>query len=153
MHGETLKLEVIGSDSAEIAGLYLDTSVSHIADDDTPARPVSVGRYVGAWVGRLFVGAFLLIEYAPRCVEAHVLLLRSAAKHSRTLGRMCLSLLFGAGAYRVTAYIRDDIIKAANYCKRIGFRLEGTMRDACMVGGKFHGVHVYGMTRADWKEV
>lgn len=152
MHaGPSLTLAPISADADEIVGLYRDPYVARVADDDAPAEPLTSGAYLGAWVDRAFVGAYLLIESAARCVDVHSLLTRAALPYCRLLGRICLDCVFSqSAAYRVTAYVREDLVSALNYCRRLGFVAEGVMRDACRKHGRLMGVHVLGMTRADW---
>jgi len=51
---------------------------------------------------------------------------------------------------RVTAYVVEGLESAANFCLKIGFKNEGTRRDACMKNNKLVGVRILGMTRKDW---
>lgn len=111
-------------------------------------------RYLGAMVGRQVAGVFTLIDFSDLEVEIHVGLLPWAVKHSRELGRACLAHVFAdRDVKRATAYIIEGLDSARNYCLKLGFQPEGFRRDACSKGGRLLGVHVLGITRADWEKL
>lgn len=144
------------TDRTALDALYRDPYIARIGHDHRPASPIHHpdAYYFGAHIGGDLVGAFLVIDSGYIECDMHVLLTRRALPHSRALGRMCLDLIFSNPAIqRVTGYVIEGLEAAKNYGLKIGFKVEGFRRDACMQGGRLLGVHVLGITRNDWKEM
>lgn len=51
--------------------------------------------------------------------------------------------------HRITVTIPDIFFSIKRLMKKIGFTYEGTKREATLIGGKWIGVCVYGITRAE----
>lgn len=142
-------------DQGALAPLFLDPYIARVGHDDRPAAPISHPhvRYLGAYVDGELVGAFMVIESGFVELDLHAMLTRSALKHSRELGRLCLARAFAdERVERVTAYVIEGLTTARNYCLKLGFQFEGIRRNACRQHGRLLGVHILGMTRNDWKE-
>lgn len=142
-------------DQNAIPGIYRSPEFSVIAHDYRPVAPVChpLASYLGAYVGGVLAGVFLLIKFSPPEIEIHALILRRFVTYSRELGRACLDHVFGIpGVMRATAYVLEGLESARNYCLRLGFVQEGFRRDACMKNGRPVGVHVLGVTRQDWEK-
>lgn len=110
-------------------------------------------RYLAAEVDGKLAGVFTLIDFSELEVEIHAALLPWSIRQSRQLGAACLEHVFSdAAVQRATAYIIEGLESARNYCLRLGFTQEGMRRNACMKNGRLFGVHVLGITRADWEK-
>lgn len=109
--------------------------------------------YLGAYVEDRLVGVFVVIDSGFVEVDLHVALKPEAIQHARDLGRACLDHVFtrDQDLARATAYVIEGLESACNYCLKLGFKREGFRRDACMKGGRLVGVHVLGITRAEWE--
>lgn len=142
------------TDAAALAQLYADPYIARVGHDHRAASPIEhpAASYLGAYVDKRLVGAFLVIDSGYIERDVHALLTRAALLHSRALGRLCLAHVFADPAIaRATAYIIEGLEMAKNYCLMLGFEYEGFRRDACMKGGKLVGVHTLGITRNDWE--
>lgn len=106
--------------------------------------------YYGAYVDEALVGVFMAIRHTPEDVEVHAALLREATRHGRALGRLFLSVLWQDEALlRVTAPVLSTLPSAANYCRRLGFEVEGVKRRACRVRGEPVDVVMLGLLRTE----
>lgn len=54
------------------------------------------------------------------------------------------------GLNRVEIHCAVSNTKSAAVPRRLGFELEGTLRDGAFAGGRFHDLHVFGMLKRDW---
>lgn len=135
-----------------LAQVYAEPTIQKVGHDHRPASPVHhpLATYLSAWIGEQFAGAFLSIRQSAVEFELHVLLLPAAVRQARDLGRACLAWAFAQPIQRVTAYVIDGLDSARNYCIRLGFKVEGCRRQACMKNGVARDVHILGMTRQDW---
>lgn len=107
-------------------------------------------RYLAASVDQRLAGFFLVIDHSPIEVELHVVLLPWAAEWSRDLGRACLRHVFrDPDLQRATAQVVEGNHRALNLCRRLGFKHEGTRRNACSRGGLLSDVHMLGITREE----
>ena len=52
--------------------------------------------------------------------------------------------------HRVEIRCATGNARSAAIAKRLGFTLDGTLREAQLVGGRYHDLLVYGMLRQDW---
>jgi hypothetical protein len=140
-------------DKAALERIYTDPWITKVGHDHRPAAPIyhTAARYLGAYVGTTLVGAFLVIESGFIEMDMHALLSQKALPWCRDFGRMCLDFIFGhEHIQRVNAMILEGLESACNYAQKIGFKTEGFKRDSAQVGGKLVGIHMLGMTRADW---
>lgn len=110
-------------------------------------------RYLCAMVDGKVAGVFTLIDFSALEVEVHAGLLPWVVRHSRDLGRACLAHVFAdPEVQRATAHIIEGLESARNYCLKLGFQQEGFRRSACSKDSRLIGVHVLGLTRADWEK-
>lgn len=132
--------------------IYSDPYITKVGHDHRAAAHINhpLVTYLSAWIGNTFAGAFIAIRFSPIEIELHALLKKSTLKHSRSLGLACLEWAFAQPIQRVTAYIIEGLETARNYCLKLGFKHEGTRRNACLQGGIVKDVYVLGMTRLDW---
>ena len=109
--------------------------------------------YLGAYLDGALVGVFTLIESGFVEIDIHAALLPCALPQSRELGRQCLDHIFlrDPDLARATAYVIEGLESAVNFCLKLGFQREGFRRDACMKASRLVGVHVLGITRAEWE--
>lgn len=56
------------------------------------------------------------------------------------------------GLNRVTSYYRVDNLGSETLLKRLGFQVEGTMRQAWFADGRFHDTHTVGVLQTEWLE-
>lgn len=135
--------------------VYSDAYITKVGHDHRPAAPIRhpLVTYLTATVDGNFAGAFMAIQQTSVELELHSLLKKSAVPHSRRLGREFLRWAFESRPIlRVTAYIIEGLESAKNYCLKLGMKLEGFRRDACVQSGHVKGLYILGMTRQDWSQ-
>ena len=142
----------VGITNQHLIEVYSDPYIAKVGHDHRPAAPIHDPQvtYLSAWVGDKFSGAFIAIKQSPVELELHALIKKSALKQSRDLGVDCLAWAFAQPILRVTAYIIEGLESAKNYCLKLGFKVEGCLRSACVQNGMVKDVYVLGMTRKDW---
>jgi len=142
----------LGISQQHLLEVYQDPYIARVGHDHRPAAPIDHpnATYLSAWVGDSFAGAFLVIKQSAVELELHALLKKSALKQSRDLGLACLAWAFAQPILRVTAYIIEGLEAVKNYCLKLGFKLEGCRRNACVQNGVVKDVYVLGMTRQEW---
>ena len=142
----------VGITDQHLAEVYSDPYIKKIGHDHRPAAPIQHpnATYLSTWVDGKFSGAFIAIKASPVELELHALLKKSALKQSRNLLLSCLEWAFAQPILRVTAYIIQGFETAKNYCIKLGFKVEGCRRCACVQNGVIKDVYVLGMTRQDW---
>jgi hypothetical protein len=145
----------IGISEKHLLEVYSDPYITKIGHDHRPASPIQHpnATYLSAWVDGKFSGAFLVIKQSAVELELHALLKKSALKESRNLGMACLAWAFAQPILRVTAYIIEGLEMAKNYCIKLGFKIEGCRRSACVQNGIVKDVYVLGMTRQEWSAI
>jgi ribosomal-protein-serine acetyltransferase len=85
---------------------------------------------IGYWLGREYEGRGIMTD-ACRAVVTH---------------------LFGElDLHRVEIRCAVENAKSAAIAKRLGFALEGTLREAQLAGGRYRDLLVFAMLRQDWK--
>jgi ribosomal-protein-serine acetyltransferase len=84
---------------------------------------------IGYWLGREYEGRGIMTE-ACRAVITH--LFRELELH------------------RVEIRCAAENARSAAIPKRLGFTLEGTLREAQWAGDRYHDLRVFGMLRRDW---
>lgn len=135
-----------------LAEVYSDAYIARIGHDQRPFSPVihPMATYVSAWIDGAFAGAFLAIRATSVEIDMHALLFRRSLRCSRELGRMFIEWCFERPIFRVTAQVIEGLDSALNYCLRVGLKREGFKSAVCTQGGALRGVHILGITRADW---
>ncbi len=84
---------------------------------------------IGYWLGREYEGRGIVTD-ACRAVLTHLF-------HELELHRVEIRCATGNA-------------RSAAIAKRLGFTLDGTLREAQLVGGRYHDLLVFGMLRQDW---
>ena len=84
---------------------------------------------IGYWLGREYEGRGIMTD-ACRAVLTH--LFRELELH------------------RIEIRCAAANLRSAAIAKRLGFTLDGTLREAQFVGGRYHDLLVFGMLRQDW---
>lgn len=138
----------------QLSQIYADPYIERVGHDGRKASPVihPLATYLSAFVGDKFVGAFLAIRFSHIEIECHALLHKSAVHQSRALAKEFLDWAFAQPILRVTAYVIEGLESAKNFCLKVGMRLEGFRRSACLKNGKACGVYVLGITREEWSK-
>ncbi len=54
------------------------------------------------------------------------------------------------GLHRITSYYRDDNLSTRDLVNRLGFKVEGTMRQAWFTDGRYHDMVVVGILQQEW---
>jgi len=145
----------IGISEENLQDIYKDSYISKVAHDNMTFAPVvhPLAFYMSTWVNGVYAGAFLMIRFSKTEMEAHSLLKKEFIKHSRELGKEALEWIFNQeNILRVTTHIPDYLNLAMNYVKKIGFKEEGIKRDATTKDGKITNIHLFGITKKDWRE-
>lgn len=153
--GETMLQVAVteGITKGHLLEVYSDPYITKVGHDQRPAAPVNhpAVTYLSSWIGGDFAGAFMAIRFSDIEMELHAFLKRSSIWHSRELGHAFLAWAFAHPILRVTAYVIEGLESAKNYCLKLGFKVEGRRRHACVQNGAVKDVHVLGMTRQDWR--
>lgn len=142
-----------GITTEHLGQIYADPYITKVGHDHRPAAPIQhpLVTYLSAFVNGKFAGAFIAIQQTAIEIDLHALLKKEFVRYSRMLGAELLRWSFDKKqTMRVTAYIIEGLESAKNYCIKLGFKMEGFRRDACMQDGNLKGVHILGMTRRDW---
>jgi ribosomal-protein-serine acetyltransferase len=85
---------------------------------------------IGYWLGREYEGRGIMTD-ACRAVVTHLF-------HELEL-------------HRVEIRCAVENARSAAIAKRLGFALEGTLREAQLAGGRYRDLLVFGMLRQEWK--
>lgn len=103
-------------------------------------------RYLKASIDGEDCGFFLTRVGMPD-FEAHVCLLPRATLQSRQLGHLFIAWCFSHGAHRLTAPVSSMNRSVVNYCKRLGFEIEGIKKEAINSNGVFYDEFIMGLTK------
>lgn len=143
---------VEGITENHLTEIYSDAYITKVGHDHRPASPIihPNATYLSAFLDGKFVGAFLSIKASPIDFELHSLLKKEAIPHSRELAKKFLDWAFSKPIQRVTALIIEGLEKTKNLCLKLGFKLEGIKRNACLVGGVLKNIYILGMTKEEW---
>ena len=76
--------------------------------------------------------------------------------HSKGYGQeatllLCEYAFMTLNLHRIHLVVHTENVKAIKLYKKIGFKLEGTMREAMYRDGKYADFHVMGLLRNDWE--
>jgi len=106
--------------------------------------------YFGAYVDGDLVGVFMRVRFTATETEVHAALLKRALPHSRELGRLFIDEIFNdPRILRITAHIIGSLGSAINYCRKLGFSIEGERRSACVKNGEVLSVVTLGLLRSE----
>ena len=122
-------LEQFGANNGFAAGIWSGHSFAGVVGTqkiDWLNRRVEIGY----WLGQSFQGQGIVTE-ACRAVVTYA------------LGELELN--------RVAIHCAVGNAKSIAIPKRLGFTLEGTLRQAQLLQGQFHDVFLFGMLKRDWK--
>lgn len=143
-------------DEREIDRILRDPWIAaRLAHDDRAPGHIDhpAVSYFGAWVNGELKGVFICIRVTSCDVEVHAALKREAMPLGRAFGRMLLQRLFAdPRLLRVTAHVLASLPTAVNYCRKLGFSVEGVRRDACLQKTSPVAVITLGCRRADFAE-
>jgi hypothetical protein len=141
-----------GITDKHLAEIYADPYIQKVGHDHRPAAPINhpLVTYLTASVNGKFAGAFIAIQASPIDLEFHSLLKKNFVLHSRNLAKEFLDWAFSKPIERVTALIIEGLETAKNFGLKLGFKLEGIKRNACLVNGELKNVYILGLTRQDW---
>lgn len=84
---------------------------------------------IGYWIGEAFQGKGIVTACARAMVD-HI------------LGELDF--------HRVEIHCAVSNGKSAAVARRLGFQLEGTLREANLAAGRYHDVHIFGMLKQEW---
>lgn len=133
-----------------------DYIIKNIMQDGREFKPIEhpLVTYYSALVDNCFVGCFMHIQFTKYEVELHSLLTKSALAESRELGKLMINKTFeDENVLRITANILGDLKKSINYCKKLGFELEGIKKDCVFKNGIITNIHILGLTREKWSKL
>jgi ribosomal-protein-serine acetyltransferase len=114
------------------------------------------GFAAGIWNGKQLAGTIGVhrIDWLSRRVEIGYWLAREYEGRG-IMTEACRAVLTHLFAelelHRVEIRCAAGNARSAAIPKRLGFTLDGTLREAQLVGGKYHDLLVFGMLRQDWK--
>ena len=135
-------------DLALIDALYHDEWIAQgsLRDGVTlGARDHASIHYLLCHVGERVAGFFAVARLNALDWEAHVCLLKWSIPHARQFGRMAIDWLWRAGAVRIT--VPTVKRSTVNYCRRLGFEVEGVRRQAVSIDGARHDVTFLGLLK------
>jgi len=105
-------------------------------------------KYYGCYKDNELMGCYLAIQYSKNEIELHSYLLKKAIVYSRIFGKLIINECFkNPNVTRLTAWIYEDLVKAQNYVKKIGFKLEGIKENAIYRKNKLTNIHMYGLIK------
>jgi ribosomal-protein-serine acetyltransferase len=87
---------------------------------------------LGYWLAREFEGRGIMTD-ACRAVTTH-----------------CFQDL---GLHRVEIRCAVENVKSAAVPRRLGFQLEATLREANLLGGVYHDLHIFAMLKKEWNSL
>lgn len=77
--------------------------------------------------------------------EMHACLMKWATPYSRTLAQMAIDWVWERGPIRITVPVISR--STVNFCKRLGFEIEGVRRNGAMIDGTLHDVTFLGLLK------
>ena len=105
-----------------------------------PAIKYLLCKVDGRSVGFFVVAAGSAIDW-----EAHVCLSKLAIPYGRQFGSMVIEWIWKQGAIRIT--VPTIKTSTVNFCKRLGFDVEGVRRNGAMIDGTLHDVTFLGLLK------
>jgi hypothetical protein len=92
-------------------------------------------------------GFFIAVESSEIDWEMHACLMKWATPHSRSLAQMAINWVWARGPIRITVPVVAR--STVNFCKRLGFEIEGVRRNGAMIDGTLHDVTFLGLLKWD----
>ena len=92
-------------------------------------------------------GFFIAVESSEIDWEMHACLMKWATPHSRTLAQMAIDWVWERGPIRITVPVVSR--STVNFCKRLGFEIEGVRRNGAMIDGMLRDVTFLGLLKWD----
>lgn len=77
--------------------------------------------------------------------EMHACLMKWAIPHGRALAKMAIDWVWDRGPIRITVPVVNQ--STVNFCKRLGFEIEGVRRRGAMRDGVLHDVTFLGLLK------
>jgi len=113
------------------------------------------GRLYGIWLDGVLVGGTMFVGFDTGTGTCEIGCWLEPAGTGRGLITKADRLLIdwaitSRGLYRVEWKCRPDNTASANVAKRLGMRLEGTLRGAFPYQGDRHDTHLWALTAPDW---
>ena len=101
------------------------------------------------------IGTLLLFRHDEASARAEIGYVMGRAQWGRGFTREALKALIGyafgtAGLNRIEANVDPDNVASNGLLLRLGFVLEGRLRENWVTKGKAGDTHVYGLLRRDW---
>jgi len=160
-HAPTL-FAVIQENREHLSGLpFVDAT--HVEDDSLAFIRSSLEQFArnegfaaGIWKDNNLIGVIgtLKIDWLNKKVEIGYWIARDAQGQG-IVTDACRAIVNHAfaewGLNRVEIQCATINQKSAAVAKRLGFKLEGTRREAHLVGGRFNDLLVFGMLSRDWR--
>lgn len=131
--------------------LYSHESIIKLKHDDGGIYYIEhpYVSYYSAFIDNIFVGAFLVIEHSSIEAEVHLHLLPESIKYYRNICYLMLHELFTI-YHRVTGKIYGTLKTMQNMVKKLGFKHEGTMREAYSINDRKIDCEIYGLLKSEW---
>lgn len=150
-----LKLRLSSQD--EINQVYQDIYVKKaFIRDNIEFAPINheLVTYYSCYYNDEFMGCFMYIQFSINEIECHSMLLKKAIPHSRIFGKMFIDLCFSKNEItRLTTYIPENLSKAINFLKKLGWEIEGIKRNSTLINGKLLNNILLGITRKDYNVI
>ncbi len=121
-------LEKFAASSAVTAGIWHRDEFAGVVGTHEILR-LTRRVELGYWIGESFQGRGLVTD-ACRAMITHLF-------EDRDLNR-------------VEIHCSVSNLKSAAVARRLGFELEGTLRDSTLAGNRLHDAYVFGMLKKDW---
>lgn len=93
------------------------------------------------------VGFFIAAACSDIDWEMHACLTKSTTIHSRKLAQMAIDWVWAHGPIRITVPVVNR--STVNFCKRLGFEIEGIRRSGASIDGVLHDVTFLGLLKWD----
>lgn len=122
-------LEQFAGGDATTAGIWLNRDFAGVIGTHKINKLLRKAE-IGYWLGESFQGKGIVTD-SCRALIAHLF-------HELDL-------------HRVEIHCAVSNSKSAAVPRRLGFELEGTLREASFAAGRFHDLHVFGMLKKDWR--
>jgi ribosomal-protein-serine acetyltransferase len=110
-------------------------------------------RLFGIWLRGRLVGGVMFVTFSASAGQCEIGCWLEPAGEGHGLVTAATNVLIEyalgqRGLNRVEWRCRADNVRSAAVARRVGMRLEGTLRGAWLNGGTFHDKQVWGLTRA-----